>query len=217
MKKAILGLTALCVAASAPTFAQARARRGGKPADLAKAINYSAPKANGALSCSCNELERRIFGLKAMVKVGETSSFAADFPDQAKSYDADAVGSAVDSAETALDRAKGQDYNEQEATCGQAISGTNAQWSKVQGFLAQNGLDKDYYKNVKAQNVAVPNEGDLSGEGGRTCAEGSWSTESRALFAINGREGICKQSGYKVSQILRGDKDTPGFRCYEYK
>lgn len=218
MKKAILGLTALCVAVSVPAFAQARARAGAKPAvDLAKAISYETPKANGALSCSCNELERRVSGLKALGAVARLSSFAADFPDQAKSYDQDAVGTAVASAEAALERAGGQGYNEQEATCGAAISGTNAQWSTAQAFLAQHGLDKDYYRNVKAQNVAVPNEGDLSGEGGRTCAEGSWSTESRALFAINGREGVCKQSGFKVSQILRGDKDTPGFRCFEYK
>jgi hypothetical protein len=79
-------------------------------------------------------------------------------------------------------------------------------------------MDSDFYTGVKAKNPDIPNEGDENkNDEGRYCNSGQWWTEDRAWFAINGREGICKQDQYRISQLLNAAEGERGHRCFEYK
>jgi hypothetical protein len=188
--------------------------------DLKAAINYKTPRPDGKRSCNCNELERRLIGLRTLLKVAATDAFSQGFPSESQELSSGraAIQSQVDGGSTVLDGASGKSYADQERLCGEGLGKLQAGWSRWQPFLGQNGLDSDYYRHAKASNPGVPDEGDLSaGPKGRVCDRGQWWTEDRALWAINGREGICKQQSYEVKQILAGKPGDSGHRCFKYE
>jgi hypothetical protein len=185
--------------------------------DLAKAAGYTTPKPDGSLSCSCNVLLRMTTGLQAVVRASDTGVLPAAQAQQAKAQRAE-LASQISGAESHLKEARGKGYMQQEDLCGRGAGLLGTAWQSWQPFLAQSGMDSDFYTDVKAKNPDIPNEGDEArNDGGRHCRSGQWWTEDRAWFAINGREGVCKQEQYRISQLLNGAQGDRGYRCFEYK
>jgi hypothetical protein len=188
--------------------------------DLKAAVGYTTPRPDGRRSCTCNELERRLHGLRVLLKLGGVEAFAQGFPTESQqlSQARATVQSQLDAGSTVLDGASGKSYAQQEHLCGEGLAKVEGAWSQWQPFLGQHQLDSDYYRGVRAANPGVPEEGDLTANAsGRVCTKGSWWNEDRALWAINGREGICKQESYRAKEILRGQKGDPGHRCFGYE
>lgn len=221
MKKLLLTLSALTLAAPG-IHAQARARTtattGGTT--LSQEISYQTPRPDAALSCQCNELQRRLSGLGALGAIGNVGSFARRFPAESQRLRASqtALDAVLGESRAQLDEAKGKSWADQERLCSTGVGQTNAVWGEWQSFLAQQGIDSEYYRGVKADHPTIPSEGDLADNGnGRVCKRGQWWEEDRALWAISSREGICAQERYQIKQLLRGSKGDPGHRCFEYE
>jgi len=222
MRQALWSIVGMALAASVATGQTAR-----KPAPSARAqvslaaeVAYQTPRADGARSCTCNELTRRLAGLRALVALASREVFARAYPTQARDLSRlrSELEIGIESAANSLEGSQGKAYADQERTCGQAVDALNRPWSQWQPFLAENGLDSDHYRGVKARNPAVPEEGDLDPDRtGRSCKQGQYWTEDRALWAINGREGVCAQERFEVRQVLAVEKGKPGHRCFEYE
>jgi len=219
MKKLIL-LSIVSLAAVPPLAAQARARvprATGFQANLASAAGYQTPKPDGSLSCSCNVLLRMTTGLQAIVKASQAGALPAPQAQQAAAQ-VSQLSSQLSQADSHLKEARGKGWAQQEDLCGRGAGVLGGAWQSWQPFLAQNGMDSDFYTGVKAKNPDIPNEGDENkNDKGRFCNSGQWWTEDRALFAINGREGVCKQDQYRISQLLNAAEGERGHRCFEYK
>ncbi len=222
MKKAI---SSLIVVAAAVSVSAGQARQRSRPAaegklDLASQISYKQPKPDGMKSCACNELERRLTGLRTLVALRGNDAFARRFSEQSARLgrvEAD-LKAGIEASTGFLGRAEQKPYPEQEDSCGQGAGKVEAIWAAWQPFLADNGLDSDYYTGVKASHRGIPDEGDLQpNPQGRVCEKGQFWTADRALWAINGREGICTQHKFKLHEILSGEKGSPGHRCFDYK
>ncbi len=227
MRRAVFGVVILLTSVSMAA-GQARrktprqAKQPKQPVvNLRTEIGYKAPKADVLRSCSCNELERRIGGLRTLLKVSGRGSFAAGYPQEAQALTGARSGldSAVGSASRVLDDAAGKGYLEQERICGEGITALNRPWSTWQPFLAENDLDSDYYRNVKMAHPTISADGDLEPQPGkgRVCRKGQWWTQDRALWAISSREGICAQESYKVHEVRAPKKGQPGHRCFDYR
>jgi hypothetical protein len=229
-KSRSLGLVAtivVCGVAAASLEAQVRRTRvpqgtatSAPQVDLKAAVGYTTPRPDGTRSCTCNELERRLHGLRTLLKLGGIDAFNQGFPNESRelSQGRTAVQSSLETGATTLDGASGKSYADQERLCGEGLAKVEGVWSRWQAFLGQNQLDSDYYRGVKAQNPGVPTEGDLSANPkGKVCDRGQWWEEDRALWAINGREGICKQESYRIQQLLSGQPGDPGHRCFKYE
>ena len=222
MRNLLLSLVVVSMAAPA---AAGQAQRRGRAAtrgtvDLAKEIGYEQPKPDGTLSCACHELQRRVAGMRALFEAAKLDSFAESFATEAGALSSAKaeLESQVGAAATLLNNAGGKSYADQERICGDGVGKVNAAWAKWQPFLDRNKLDSEYYRGVKAQNPAVPNEGDQEpGPKGRVCDKGQYWDEDRAWWAINGREGICSQESYRVKQLLAGKPGDPGHRCFVYE
>lgn len=221
MKKLIVfGVVALT---AAPLLAGQVRRRGAAAqgaaarANVAQAAGYTTPKPDGSLSCSCNVLLRMTTGLQAVVKASEANALPAPQAQQAQSQRAQ-LSSQISQAESHLKEARGKGWEQQEDLCGRGAGVLGTAWQNWQPFLAQNGMDSDFYTGVKAKNPDIPNEGDeTKNDRGRFCNSGQWWTEDRAWFAINGREGVCTQDRYRISQLLNAAEGERGHRCFEYK
>ena len=78
------GIAALLLLAMAATVSPQARNRGphiaGTKFDLKEAVSYETPKPDGARSCTCNELARRIHGLQMMVAASELPTFAQSYP-----------------------------------------------------------------------------------------------------------------------------------------
>ncbi len=74
-----IGITAILVFATAATVSPQARRRGAQVAgtklDLKGALSYQAPVPDGARSCTCNELARRIHGLEMMTAAAKLPTF----------------------------------------------------------------------------------------------------------------------------------------------
>ena len=217
------GIAALLLLAMAATVSPQARKRGphvaGTKTDLKQAVNYEAPKPDGARSCTCNELARRIHGLEMMMAASKLPTFAQSYSAEAGKLDAADVQKQIQDGQRYYDQAKGDGYTDQEELCGRGAGALGGAWEAWQPFLAQNGMDADHYTGVKAQNPAVPNEGDTeANDRGRVCNRGQYWDEDRAYWSINGREGICEQKNFDVHVIIKGHEDKArGHRCYEYK
>ena len=222
MKKAI---ASLIVVAAAVAVSAGQARQRARPAaegkaDLASQISYQQPKPDGMKSCACNELERRLTGLRALVALRGSDTFSKRFSEKsAKLGKVEAeMKAGIGAGKSSLNRAEQKPYPEQEDICGQGAGKLESAWAEWQPFLADNGLDRDYFTGVKASNRGIPDEGDLQpNPQGRVCEKGQFWTADRAMWAINGREGICTQHQFKLHEILAGEKGSPGHRCFDYK
>jgi Zn/Cd-binding protein ZinT len=186
-------------------------------ANVAQDAGYTAPKPDGSLSCSCNVLLRMTTGLQAVVKAADAGALPAAQAQQAQAQRA-ALTSQLSQAESHLKEARGKGYMQQEDLCGRGAGALSASWQSWQPILAQHAMDSDFYTGVKAKSPDIPNEGDENAnDQGRHCNSGQWWTEDRAWFAINGREGVCKQDQYRISQLLNAAAGERGHRCFEYK
>jgi hypothetical protein len=196
------------------------ASAGGNAASVAQLAGFEAPAPDGALSCLCNELTRVVTGLRALTRAADQAAFASAFSSEHRTLQQQrtAVDAALETAERELRNARGKGYLEQEKLCGSANDRIGSHWRDWQPFLGANGVDGDYFDGKKVGNPDVPDHGDeAADQRGRHCRPGQWWEEDRALWAINGREGICRQQHYRIEQVLKGEKGDVGHRCYEYK
>jgi len=223
-----LAVTA-AVVLTATSILQAQSRRrnpeppaatGRNAVALKDLAGFESPSPDGALSCLCNELTRVVTGLSALTRAADQAAFASSFPAEQRTLQQEraALDEALEGAERELKNARGKSYLEQERLCGAAADRIGAHWGEWQPFLGANGVDSDYFDGKKVSNPDVPDDGDEAKDHrGRHCRPGQWWEEDRALWAINGREGICRQKHYRIEQVLKGEKGDLGYRCYEYK
>lgn len=189
MKHLLVIAIALCTLV---TNAEAQRRRNPNPRPAPAPASYEEMfqqfyipqpyfSANGDVSCACNELERRVNGLRIVLNAYNSNGISeAQFPALRQ------VSGAIQDGERTIRGATPKAYLSQQEMCGRGSMSVDSAWQKWQPQLGSRGLDQDYYTGARVARSGAPVNGDPE------CPSGYFTERRDGMYwGLAANVGIC--------------------------